>query len=171
MNRELRELSEADLHQVSRVFHSCWHHQYVHVLPSEVISAMGIDEAEKLWNKSYIDRGCSQFFGVFDPKSDELKAFCKCGPSPEDPSEGFLHSLYVDPKYARQGLGKVLLTHVIEVLDWAPGISLWVFGKNEAAQGLYRNAGFHPTQNSRIDDRWQSLEIQMIRVNEGFVKK
>lgn len=49
--------------------------------------------------------------------------------------------LYVDPARYRQGIGRILLSHVLEVADSA-GIACTVLAGNDSARALYESAGF-----------------------------
>ncbi len=87
------------------------------------------------------------------------------------PTRGHLFSLYIDPKYAGQGFGKTLLSAALGKLT-ARGfkeISLWVFKANLGAIELYKKLGFQPTGRERTDDRWQSLEIELL--HESFTSQ
>lgn len=66
---------------------------------------------------------------------------------PDDPALADLTSMWVDPAYRGQGVGRRLVT---AVLDWARGrgarrLQLWVTAGNDAARNLYLHCGFAAT--------------------------
>jgi GNAT superfamily N-acetyltransferase len=61
------------------------------------------------------------------------------------PPGAFVHWAYLDPSYRRQGLGRLLLDHL---LDWARGqganrVELQFIEGNQAAQRFWTKVGFH----------------------------
>ena len=72
----------------------------------------------------------------------------------------WLHSLYVDPRLTRQGIGTTLL-EVAKSLR-PRGLGLWVFESNEGAQRFYRRHGFgelHRTDGSDNEERQPDVEM------------
>jgi ribosomal protein S18 acetylase RimI-like enzyme len=60
---------------------------------------------------------------------------------------GVLHDIVVDPAHREQGIGRLLLDATLEALEakGAPRVVLQTAERNEAAQGLFANAGFRRT--------------------------
>ncbi len=76
--------------------------------------------------------------------------------------EATLFNIAVDPTWQRQGLGKQLLTHLIEALEAKGILTLWleVRASNLGARALYEHLGFnevtlrrnyYPTADGRED--------------------
>ncbi|AEF42474.1 ribosomal protein S18-alanine N-acetyltransferase [Hoyosella subflava] len=62
---------------------------------------------------------------------------------PADDPENEIHTIGVDPKYQRRGIGRMLLDDLLAVADLHGGpVWLDVRTDNEAAQELYRGVGF-----------------------------
>jgi len=69
---------------------------------------------------------------------------------------GEIHELVIAPAFRRQGLGKLLLKHVINYL-FSKGrrhIGLWVGVGNEVAKALYQKTGFRPQGSFGVWERW-----------------
>lgn len=54
--------------------------------------------------------------------------------------DGYLHHLYVDPKFHNKGYGKMLLDKAKELSF--DGLQLWVFEQNKGAIKFYEREGF-----------------------------
>ncbi|EFN2002014.1 TPA: ribosomal protein S18-alanine N-acetyltransferase [Escherichia coli] len=86
--------------------------------------------------------------------------------------EATLFNIAVDPDYQRQGLGRVLLEHLIDELEKRGVATLWleVRASNAAAIALYESLGFneatirrnyYPTTDGREDAIIMALPISM----------
>lgn len=86
--------------------------------------------------------------------------------------EATLFNIAVDPDYQRQGLGRVLLKHLIDELEKRGVATLWleVRASNAAAIALYESLGFneatirrnyYPTTDGREDAIIMALPISM----------
>lgn len=93
---------------------------------------------------------------VWQETGGPIAGFATFGPDPADPGIGYLASLYVDPNAAGAGVGRQLLSHVVDQLIAAGHhvTELWVFEGNERATRLYERAGFHATDRTHLDPRW-----------------
>ena len=158
----IRPARPDDLDAVVRIFRACWSESYRDLLKTEVRNSMTVEKATDLW------------VSALTPNTDRETLLACIGENPigmarigtdvDFPSRGHLFSLYIDPRYAGQGFGKTLLAAALGKLSRRgfKEISLWVFKANLGAIGLYGKLGFQPTGRERTDDRWQSLEIEML---------
>jgi len=84
----------------------------------------------------------------------------------ERPDGARVGGMWVEPAMRRRGLGRDLLTSVI---DWARGrklkrIGLWAPAHGVAAIALYRTAGFHETpRRGRLRDGSEFEIVEMAR--------
>jgi ribosomal protein S18 acetylase RimI-like enzyme len=160
---KFQSASLADLDIIANLFHSCWHISYKELLSENVIKAMDIESARDLWRPALIEpRDRDTVLGFAE---NRLVSLFRIGKDPRNETRGHLFSLYVTPEAAGRGYGRTSLNEANERLS-ARGereISLWVFDKNSVAKALYASAGFVPTGEKRIDDRWRELEIEMLK--------
>ena len=153
--------SLAQLTDIAKLFHACWHVSYKDLLSEEVRRGMTLDEAANLWPPSLVEpNGKETVIGTLDT---QIVSVFRIGTEKENLKNGHLFSLYVDPEVAGHGLGKKSLLEAQTRLSQKgfKTMSLWVFEKNEVAKGLYQSFGFHPTGSSRVDERWKETEIEM----------
>ena len=153
--------SLAQLTDIAKLFHACWHVSYKDLLSEEVRRGMTLDEAANLWRPSLVEpNGKETVIGTLDT---QIVSVFRIGTEKENLKNGHLFSLYVDPEVAGHGLGKKSLLEAQTRLSQKgfKTMSLWVFEKNEVAKGLYQSFGFHPTGSSRVDERWKETEIEM----------
>ena len=158
---EFRTATLDNLADTAKLFHACWHISYADLLSPEVRTDMNLVEAENLWRPSLVDpKDKETVIGIMDSR---LVSVFRIGSEKDNPSNGHLFSLYVDPKVAGKGLGKKSLSEA-ELRLGKKGfksMSLWVFEKNAIAKGLYQSFGFTPTGRSRVDERWKETEVEM----------
>lgn len=159
MPMELLNLSENDVDRIAEIFHACLHLDYVDVLPSTVIDSFTLESSRALWQKSYANQVNAQFVGAF--VDGKLAGFAKYGTDSAVPDKGYLASLYVDPLYSGQGIGRALLNYVLLKLHSYSHIRLWVFATNPKAIALYESLGFRKTGVTRIEEEWQALQSEL----------
>ncbi|MEN9516389.1 MAG: hypothetical protein RLZZ159_255 [Actinomycetota bacterium] len=160
---EFRTASLAQLTDIAKLFHACWHVSYKDLLSDEVRTQMTLETAANLWQPSLIEpNGKETVLGVLDSK---IVSVFRIGADKEKSDIGHLFSLYVDPDVAGQGLGKKSLMEAEARLRQKgfKTMSLWVFEKNEVARGLYASFGFQPTGYTRVDERWKEAEVEMFK--------
>jgi ribosomal protein S18 acetylase RimI-like enzyme len=160
---KLEEMGSENSDEMAEIFLNCLKIQYVGILPSEVIDGFTLENSKKLWQKSTANSSPQKFIGAF--LDQELVGFAKYGPLAEDPSIGFLASLYVSPLQARKGIGREILEAVIRELDSLRQIQLWVFAENQPAISLYSRFDFYPTGITRVENEWKAEQIQLARNN------
>ena len=125
---------------------------------------MSMESARELWRPGLVEaRDRETVLGFED---SNLVSVFRIGKDPLNETRGHLFSLYVAPEAAGRGYGRASLEEAIArlVAKKEREVSLWVFDKNSLAKSLYSSAGFIPTGASRVDDRWQELEIEMLKV-------
>lgn len=161
---EFRSATLKDLEKIAELFHACWQISYANLLKEDVRSAMTISNAMELWKPALINpNGKDTVMALAD---SGLVAVFRIGPDTVTKERGHLFSLYVDPTSAGKGFGRKSLTEAIARLK-ALGyreISLWVFAANDRARALYESSGFEITGVTRVDERWQEEEIEMLKV-------
>ena len=162
---EFRLAQATDIEAIARLFHSCWHQSYSEILSDEVRAAMEMDEAKKLWLPSLENPGDKET--VLGFVEEKVAAVFRIGKDPREVRRGHLFSLYVEPALSGRGLGKSALDEAIRRLELQGfrEITLWVFANNLIAQKLYRSRNFDLSGDKRMDERWQSPEIEMLRLS------
>lgn len=154
-----------DIDAVVRIFRACWLESYRDLLSDDVRNAMSVEKAKDLWLPALTAKTDRETL-VACVDEDPI-GVARIGCDPDFPERGHLFSLYIEPKYAGKGSGKALLSASLERLAERGfrEVSLWVFKANPGASGLYKKTGFAPTGRERTDERWQSLEIEMLHGN------
>lgn len=158
---EFRTATLNDLPEIAKLFHACWQISYADLLSPQVRNEMTVEEAANLWKPSLVDpKDKETVIGVLESK---LVAVFRIGTEKDNPNNGHLFSLYVNPEAAGKGLGKKSLTEAESRLrkKGFESMSLWVFEKNAIAKGLYQSFGFQPTDLTRVDERWKETEVEM----------
>jgi ribosomal protein S18 acetylase RimI-like enzyme len=158
MSVELRAARAGDAARLAEIFLRAWRDAYRGVVADEIIDGLQPAELERRWRSLVAGHGV-----VVAERDGEPVGMARFGPDLDDGSRGHLFSLYVDPDASGSGVGRTLLAHVTTEL--AEGgyrrATLWVFAANERALRLYRNAGWAPTGEDRVEDEWGALEVQL----------
>lgn len=106
---------------------------------------------------------------------DRLIGYAKLGhvtlPLPKPPAAGALeiHRVYIDQDFRDQGLGKLLVMHLLGLpqVQVAPAVYLGVWEENVRAQALYAQYGFKPIGHYLYKVGDQS-DREMIMWREGL---
>lgn len=95
----------------------------------------------------------------------EIVGVCELIKSWRDKGKAFIHSFYVDRNFRSKGIGKKLLSKVIEMLkaENIKGIELTVDPKNEVAINLYRSFGFGIVEY-RKDEYGKGIDRYLMRL-------
>lgn len=163
MSIEIKELARENSFELAPIFLACLKQDYQDVLPATVLNDFSLEESEKLWAESLSSPTPHRFIGAYF--EGELVGFSKIGVDPEDPSAGYLASLYVHPNSSGKGIGRKLLSFSLANLNTYPVTRLWVFANNERATGLYESLGFRLNGRSRTQSPWQTLEVELELIN------
>lgn len=157
---KLREATIDDVEAIVDLFLRCWKESYSEILPAEVRDSMNVEKARDLWSKSFSDNSLKTFLVL---SGSEVSAVFRYGLARDLPDSGHLFSLYVDPSFAGQGLGRSIMENVMSMAksDSYQRVTLWVFEKNRPARSLYEKFGFTPTGNTRITPSWGEVEIEL----------
>jgi ribosomal protein S18 acetylase RimI-like enzyme len=156
----IRAATLADAPALAAIFITAWRTGYTNVVPAHVIDALDQEELTKTLGERISDRQLQTAVAVDD--EDTPLGYATFGPDAQHPGCGYLPSLYVHPDAAGHGIGRSLLSHVLEVLS-GMDVWLWVFEKNERARRLYERLGFRPGGNRVTEPQWQSAQVDYCR--------
>jgi GntR family transcriptional regulator len=159
----LRSAREPDAASLAHVFIQAWRGAYRGIVEDAIIDGLVEDEVRSWMHDLVSSTTASTVVAVH---GDTVVGFARFGEDPDDPQGGHLYALYVLPTASGQGVGKALLAHVLSSLDPTSTrpVTLWVFEKNERAQGLYRSFGFELDGEQRVEEEWRAPEVHMRRV-------
>jgi GntR family transcriptional regulator len=159
----IRAAQPSDAPALATVFIDAWHHGYRGVVDDAIIDAL--DHAEVATWLAELVSDASATTLVAGRDNGEVVGFARYGDDLDDPNYGHLFALYVAPRDAGRGVGRLLLEHVINEVDpnSTRAITLWVFEANERAQRLYRAAGFSADGRRRVEEQYGAQEIAMRR--------
>lgn len=162
MKMTIRPGRAEDIDALVRIFRACWLESYRDLLGEDVRNAMSVEKAKDLWLPALISK--SERETLVACIDENPIGMARIGSDPDFPDRGHLFSLYIEPGNAGMGFGKALLADALGRLKERgfKEISLWVFKANPGAIGLYEKMGFKPTGRERTDNRWRSLEIEML---------
>lgn len=153
---EIRAAQLQDCPALARVQVAAWRAAYREILPGSFLAALD-DEQECInfrarWGQA---GGTWSEVQVLE-RGGRVQGFAALGlPAPDRPREIELSALYLHPSAWHQGLGHVLLNHVIAGLrtQGFGKISLWVLERNARARRFYEREGWRPSGSGRTE--WQ----------------
>lgn len=160
----LRTARPSDSDALATVFIDAWEGGYRGVVDDAVIDAWVHDDVA-LWLQQLVLNPEVRTI-VAEGPSGEVVGFAAYGNDEDEPASGHLFSLYVSTKTSGQGIGRLLLSRVIEELDPVSSrpITLWVFEENDRARRLYQSLGFEPEGERRVEELYRAQEIKMKRL-------
>jgi ribosomal protein S18 acetylase RimI-like enzyme len=156
----LRIAAAADARPLARVFIAAWRDAYPKVVDAAVLDRLDEDEVTD-WLGSLVAAAVPRTLVAEAPEGGVV-GFTRFGDDPDDPRNGHVFALYVDPAASRRGIGRRLLAEALAELK-AKGratVTLWVFAANERARALYDAAGFTPDGAHRVEPEYGADEIR-----------
>ena len=114
----------------------------------DVVKAPAQNTKIEAWTKTFNNPTISIFV---ETEAEEIKGFAAVGDfRSENTSEtgiAEIHTIFVDPKYFRQGVATRLFAHCRQAppLNWAKSIRLWVYQDNTMARRFYEKMRFQLT--------------------------
>lgn len=137
-----------------------WRETYAEEVPEHVYARMEAEGPER-WARRLEDPDAGTTWVGTVRATGELAGFSRAeATGPGDVRPLLLASLYVLSRWQGQGLGRALVEHAI---GDAPAY-LWVAEGNERAQRFYARAGFAPTGERRVEERFGGIaDLRMVR--------
>lgn len=126
------------------------------------IENLGQEAALNHWVLPVIIRYGRIFIAV-NRKNDRIIGVCEVMRNYQVPSAAFIHSFYIDRKFRKKGIGKILLQKVLAGLTEASftEIQLTVDPDNKAASHLYRSFGFEKIAE-RMDEYGRGIHRDLL---------
>ncbi len=88
----VRPAQAGDLASIARIFVACWHGSYADLLPPDVRDMYTSESASDLWRRAPLDHML-----VAEVPHRGVLGVTRFGPDPDEPTDGHIFSLYVDP--------------------------------------------------------------------------
>jgi len=153
---QIRRAVAGDARGIARVHVETWRSAYAGILPDRVIVQMSVDDKAAAWRQLIQRQNATEAVLVAIAEEKIVAGFASCGPTGPETMLGYdgeIHTLYVQPDWQEQGLGRGLLCGCLRVLA-AADISaafLWVLAGNPS-RFFYEAMG-----GKRIGERDEAL--------------
>ncbi|MDO8145452.1 MULTISPECIES: GNAT family N-acetyltransferase [unclassified Isoptericola] len=148
----IRSANPSDAGAIARVHLTSWRSAYAHVLPSDYLDSLDVDEQTRTWEKSLGQENSTTVVAEADGRT---LGFASWGPSrDEDAEDGCLelYAIYLDPESWGRGVARDLMRTMLGEVGPQARITLWVLSENARAHHFYRRHGFQPDGIERMED-------------------
>lgn len=141
----IRPAQASDLQRVAEIHVAGWRNAYATLIDASILDALSVEGARAAWQERCATAGVELW--VAESSEGDVIGFSRLLPAnDQDLPEGFaeISHIYLDPTYYEQGLGAVLLRHVLASAH-ARGfeaVALWVLEGNARARHFYEREGF-----------------------------
>ncbi len=141
------------------VFLDCWRVSYATIMPAALIESMTSERAEELWRNA-LSGGTDTYLAALD---DDGLVVGFAGFRLDEPTVGYVSSLYVSPFTQGGGFGRLLLTSSEDELRrlGAERARLWVFEQNEPSRAFYGKLGWMVDGRRETLAEWGEPQIGM----------
>jgi ribosomal protein S18 acetylase RimI-like enzyme len=160
MTIEVRSAELADAHGIAVVHVQAWREAYGHLLTSENLARLSIEQRELRWSQNLASTEFSTFVAT---DGDEVVGFATSGAGrdADSPRELELPSIYVLASHYGLGAGQQLLN---VALGGRPAY-LWVADDNPRARAFYARNGFQPDGVTKVGQLAGTdvLEARLVR--------
>jgi GNAT superfamily N-acetyltransferase len=132
-----------------------WRAAYRHVLPTDELDAMPIDETRWRQRLEEPPSGWATFVAERDGR---VVGFASVGPSRDETGLGELYAIYVEPEAWSTGAGReLILVAEDELAVHYDEAALWVLEDNPRARRFYELAGWSLDGARKAEERWGVL--------------
>src|SRR5262249_48318788 len=134
---QVRRAAAADARGIARVHVETWRSAYAGILPDRVIVQMSVDDKAAAWRQLVQRQSAVEAVLVAVTEDKTVAGFASCGPAGPGSMpdyDGEIHTLYVQPDWQEQGIGRALLCGCLRTLAAAEisAAFLWVLAGNPA---------------------------------------
>lgn len=156
-NYIIRRAKLDDIEQISQVQADSWQVTYKGLLPDYVLAERNADYFSQRWPAWLTADGpAAVFVAVPADNVDTVVGIAACGKGRDDSylDDGQLYMIYLDPRYFRQSIGRLLLSQVQDALieqGYSHGY-LWVLDSNISAQKFYDNQCWMQTDITKVEE-------------------
>lgn len=178
----IRRAARGDAAAIGRVYVETWQSTYAGLLPDAMLAGMSDVRQSAWWSRALADPRESRGVFVADDEEMGVVGFGSCGPV-RDPPEGLsgtekrvgeVYTLYVEPDFQNQGLGRRLLDALFRQLraEGCDTAVLWMLADNptrffyEGLGGMPVGARTDTLAGRDVDEvayAWRDLESPLIR--------
>ena len=161
----VRTASTFDVDAIVEVFLGCWRVSYAAVLPPRLVAAMTDEEADALWTRVLGEAaGSAVLVAESGVPGGTLLGVARL--AVDEGAAGLVHSLYVAPSAQGRGVGSLLLAAACDALRSAGSLTahLWVFKDNAPSIAFYRQHGWLPDGQTRIEAAFGEPEIRLTTI-------
>ena len=179
----IRRATKADAAAIGRVHVETWQSAYAGLLPDTMLVRMSDVRQSAWWSRALDDPKEARGVFVADDEEMGVVGFGSCGPVREPPEGldgtevrvGEVYTLYVEPDFQNQGLGRRLLDALFRQLhaDGCDTAVLWMLADNPTrffyeghgrrAASASRRDTFAGTDVDEIAYAWRDLEMPLVR--------
>ena len=156
----VRRASIEDADAFRAVFLDCWRVSYAAIMPAKLVESMTQERADELW-RSALSAGTDTYVAAVADDSAQIAGFA--GYRLDEPSVGYVSSLYVSPFTQGGGYGRLLLTRCEDELRTlgAARARLWVFEQNEPSKAFYSRLGWSFDGRRETLEEWGEPQVGM----------
>jgi ribosomal protein S18 acetylase RimI-like enzyme len=147
----VRPATRADADAIGRIHAETWRAAYAGVFPESAFDA----EERRRWWREWLGAPREPPAATFVAEVDgAVVGFAGVGRSRDDPAEGELYTIYVDPDRWGTGAGRALLDAAEASLRGSGfrEAMLWVLEGNERAERFYRLAGWEHDGGRKVEE-------------------
>ena len=178
----IRRAAKADASAIARVHVETWQSAYAGLLPDMTLAQMSDVRQAAWWSRALDDPREARGVFVADDEEAGVVGFGSCGPVREPPDGlngtetrvGEVYTLYVEPDFQNQGLGRRLLDAMFRQLkaDGFDTAVLWMLARNSTRffyEGLGGDVVGHRTDRmggEPVDEvayAWRDLDAPLVR--------
>ena len=146
-NLNIRDASDLDLNEITRIHLDAWREGYQNIFATEVLAKLNFEDRKRRWREVF-NAGTSKT--LVAEISEGVVGFINFGPEREEKSSSPIHTVgeimavYVTPKLWKHGVGTQLTMEALSRMKSTSTtkVVLWVLAENDRAIGFYERLGF-----------------------------
>lgn len=143
----IRRATLDDASQIASIHVESWKHAYRGIIPDDYIAGITHESRLNYWEDVLGKDDLAVFVAVDDIRG--VLGWAATGRDREEPGAATIteiQAMYVHPEHTRNGIGGLLLEHILNssIVADTTTVTVWVLEKNEPAVRFYHKQGFLP---------------------------
>ncbi len=163
---KVRRVRSSDVNALAEVQVAAWQAAYRGLLPDRVLDSLSAARGRRRW-RTRLESNLSETLVV--EAAGQVMGFATMGANRDEDVDrrttGEIYAFYLHPVVWRKGYGRTLWQQARDLLRARlyDEVTLWVLHNNRRAIAFYQSLGFGADGATKVDIRWQNVEIRQER--------
>lgn len=155
-NSTIRKAKEQDAEAIALVHIRSWQKAYEAYIPESILSNLSVSDRTQQW-LALLHKGVTILVVEVSNHIIGFASICDFREGNKSNASGEIKAIYLHPDYWRKGFGTKLCLAALDELSKCgyKEVFLWVLADNMQARMFYKNLGFDPTGETKLEEFYE----------------